>query len=1597
MKKHRTIYNKMDIKSVILLFSILISIPAIAQTFDSNGTYTVPAGVNSITVHAWGGGGGGGSRTTNGGGGGGGSGAYSYSEIAVTPGQTFTVTVGSGGSPGNNGSDTRVSISGTTYVLAKGGNGVSNNTTTGGTGGLAAQGIGDIRTNGGNGSNAGSGTFGNGGNGGNAPNGGSGGSGASNSNASSGNVPGGGGGGGRRSSGFGGTTTRNAGSGGGGRVVFEVPLSYWGSGSRDLYPENAQGGRAYLRASNETSVAIPFPTLGTHYVYAEAGERIALATSAQAYGTNNSTRNSNRNNIRLYDTNGNQITLTTGNNADTNGRIDNRSQELAGPLLPGENDNSKYTPLYHTVTTSGIYRVEFLSTSRSTTGDSRMSYAAANSNWTQDGNSNYLAAWDISVAKQNGGQWEWAKGRTFTTVLNMDNPSYGGSSGSDNDNFRPNSGFYGNIKALTRDGFVYNINNNGNQGIVFTFMVNNRGFHTGNPNVPSYQSLSNATTSRVQNYYHDPRIADSEATVTQKIFYSLPGSDMPEDAIGAVPGGSTWLRRVEKSLDVDNITIEGVEGVEGQLGSKGAYIKFENESGGDYFINIRPKPGASVLFPERELTGPSDIGQNNILWDGKDGNLNPLPVGLAEVEIEIKLRGAEVHFPYIDMELNHNGIIIELLSEDLSSVRTDAVFWDDSNIRTVNTGTYGSMTSPRNASHFVNPNGISSNSNGHIWGTGSTRTVGTFGDDQGMDTWTFIEGNAVTIHFDVDVKEADLYTHIDYAINNIPNASSGNVGETIVYQVTAGNYGPSDVENAPFTFTVPMGIDITNPNNISFTTSCSNGQVVESVPLSFNPNTRTFSSELNLPDGCTITYSVEGTLTGTFGLKTAESTILRPADVEDPDATNGDITVPPTDPHFECYNDASNGGAINCNNIQEVTFMLLQDCTEEYLYYEDFGKGFWEIDSGRKTFVNEASISLNPSTGLPVYSSNNLVRNGAIGGATGNYLFAPGQNDPAYPAAAAIEPNVHRILNGYYAVTPPGYVQMGIPESDPWHNQVWYPGHPADYYDWTPAWDHPSAIRDMSGAVNGAAFLVRGSASISQSIKPFYEFDVPGTIDAGQTYTLSLNSFVTYHDKDYLIMDVVDKQSGQIYVSVPLKYPGPGTTPPGSTPEGVSFGWVPLVASFTFDNNECDDVIEGKQVKIAIRGSQDRSLDTGKGFGHTLIDDIGFTKRSTSGSCNVPSTPIDCIDECYEDIDGLGYEWRYEEGERPNGSILTETFTQPISAGGFILDIYKLDNSFNMNINGIDIFDEEIEFQSGNHSGYNLVQNIRFQSDGARWGTGGVDNIWVINQGHTIDLVDRFNNPTPAIRVIIDRWGNIQIQGKRTTSSPLEPLELFDTANPSIVKPLNHIHWISDSSSPTPNEIEVNQRVIGATAMSVFGYGQEVKSCETCIIEKDGVFTDEDGDGYAQIGETITYTFDIKNLGDMEIYDIEIVDPLFGFTIKLDENTHQPTRPDVLLSGDNNGNGVLDRNETWTFTVKYQVTREDIYTNKGVYNRAKVMGIGQLSNSTVQVEEDSTDPTPYTDQNEGWDPGRPNHTYVPLKGKGLLITNPMIRQKVKRF
>lgn len=135
-----------------------------AQTFTSNGTFTIPAGITALKATVVGGGGGGGSNGGNftSGGGAGGTGiAYL---TGLTPGSTIAVTVGTGGAADTAGTFSRIA-SGTqsiTTVTANGGGaGGGNVNQPGGAGGTSTGGTINIGGGGGGASDNGAGLGGN--------------------------------------------------------------------------------------------------------------------------------------------------------------------------------------------------------------------------------------------------------------------------------------------------------------------------------------------------------------------------------------------------------------------------------------------------------------------------------------------------------------------------------------------------------------------------------------------------------------------------------------------------------------------------------------------------------------------------------------------------------------------------------------------------------------------------------------------------------------------------------------------------------------------------------------------------------------------------------------------------------------------------------------------------------------------------------------------------------------------------------------------------------------------------------------------------------------------------------------------------------------------------------------------------------------------------------------------------------------------------------------------------------------------------------------------------------------------------------------------
>jgi gliding motility-associated-like protein len=690
-------------------------------------------------------------------------------------------------------------------------------------------------------------------------------------------------------------------------VTILTSISCYADGSKDLYPAGARGNRAFLYCNVDlttATIAWPFKTRGTHYVYAKAGEVIATGSSAQGYGQAK---------IVLTDPNGSVSTTGAGNDL---GKINNRSQELAGPKINTSNTPNAYIPFEVTVTvaTEGIWQVDFYPPATGLgTGIFKVPNIPATGNWIQDHNGtadpnlNSIAAWDVSV--RNG--TNWIKGRVYANVLNLH------INGVVNGVVNENESYYVTQYILTKDGRAYRVQSNGNNGFGFTFFSNSNGF--ADNSVPSYQSLNSTSPGDITKFIHDPRKPDQGGNVTHKIFYTKPAIDLPAAARIANLIGTTWLKNNAITPDITQIAITGVEGTAAQLSTKGAYITFNSNSSGTVNIKIPIPSGADRLF--NVIASP---GTNKVFWDGKDGLGKFVLPGTIITEISMRLLSAEVHFPYIDMEVNPKGIIIELTDNSTDynlvansaneGVYSDKVYWDDSAIS-------GAGTLPESSRPVTNVlTGVSSKINGHKWGD-YKRQTGTgnsgsgdnsFGNNKSMDTWAYIQGSEEITLLNATMTVADL------SIESIlPDVQLFSQNHQVIYKVRVKNDGPSPVTGAGFNFIAPPGFSIS-----TVTSSIVSGILKESEKTIADHN---YHSKLDLSNQSIIEFSITGTIDVSFISQPVkvEASIIRPPDVTDPDATNMDVSILPVDPLAECI--ASVGSGI-CNNIKYSTIVAQDLC-----------------------------------------------------------------------------------------------------------------------------------------------------------------------------------------------------------------------------------------------------------------------------------------------------------------------------------------------------------------------------------------------------------------------------------------------------------------------------------------------------------------------------------------------------------------------------------------------------------------------------------------------------------------------------------------------
>nr|WP_297787983.1 gliding motility-associated C-terminal domain-containing protein [uncultured Allomuricauda sp.] len=115
---------------------------------------------------------------------------------------------------------------------------------------------------------------------------------------------------------------------------------------------------------------------------------------------------------------------------------------------------------------------------------------------------------------------------------------------------------------------------------------------------------------------------------------------------------------------------------------------------------------------------------------------------------------------------------------------------------------------------------------------------------------------------------------------------------------------------------------------------------------------------------------------------------------------------------------------------------------------------------------------------------------------------------------------------------------------------------------------------------------------------------------------------------------------------------------------------------------------------------------------------------------------------------------------------------------------------------------------------------------------------------------------------------------------------------------------------------------------------------------KEGTLFDADGDGCI---ESILYTFTVTNVGDVDLVEVLVEDPLFGGEI-----------PGPMNGTDDGNDGILSVDETWIYQAIYAITQQDI-DNGSVVNQATVTAltladfpVSDLSDDNSLLEDEPT-------------------------------------------
>jgi Secretion system C-terminal sorting domain len=502
------------------------------------------------------------------------------------------------------------------------------------------------------------------------------------------------------------------------------------------------------------------------YVFARAGEKICLASSALGLGGQTTPTFVRRGSIRLYSPFGILVMDTTRPDVATNAGlmpagVGSKLKENQGPFgLYSGGGGLGYKAIVYTVPIGGdgIYRVEMISP-RSDQSSSEYSIPnpglvpRASADFNQYSNNACISAFDISVMNiqphvVTGLPDSTLKlGRVYAEYMSL---TGGRLERTINVTPAPNKEKYYytqeyTLKILTYEGYRYDVSVDGMAPYGYFIYPDNVGVQLADGVTPAYESITYQPLAVVNRRVFKPSDPETSFERKHKMFLNEPDNAMPSTALSNNTLAWLYASYVASSY---NYTLTYV--LNQIPNPMSGWFRFDFPVDGVRYRITVDASNDNIFgnLNDTTLVGVTTTGINYLWWTGLDGNGAIVPSTAPTcLPVKIELLQGEMHIPLADVEMFRGGIQIKRINGG-GTLPDYSIHWNDL---------------PLNDNNNINPTyikktpqyGVSSASFAHRWekqesivntiivnATPVPTHTTDYGDNRYIDNWAFDTTNS---------------------------------------------------------------------------------------------------------------------------------------------------------------------------------------------------------------------------------------------------------------------------------------------------------------------------------------------------------------------------------------------------------------------------------------------------------------------------------------------------------------------------------------------------------------------------------------------------------------------------------------------------------------------------------------------------------------------------------------------------------------------------------------------------------------------------------------------------------------------------------------